>query len=307
MITSKSAFTLIEMIIVIVVVGILAIFGTNIYITTYENYTMSSTVNKMQNHTELALAQIKNRLQYRIKESVIAFDPTGTALGTNGYVSLEQAGSDYSVLEWVGYDIDSFLGGDNNTTPDWNGFVDVAASKAAGIVTSPGSNFLRASNSIARLSNGVVNFPIMGAPSVIITFANDVPSARSFNWENGGTLANEVHPVSVASATTLNRTGGWVGQTVVEQYELSWTAYALVPNDPTTGDLSLYYNYRPWDGDTYQDVGVSHSLLAQHVSAFRFRQDGTAMQVQLCLDDDNITQKLSGQEGFAFCKEITIF
>lgn len=305
----KSAFTLIELVIVIVVIGILSVFGTNIYIQTYETYIMSSTINKMQNNTELALAQIKNRLTYRVKESVIAYDPTGTAAGTNFYVSLAQAGSDYSVLEWVGYDLDSYLGGDNNTSPDWSGFADVAGSLAIGTqVSTPGSNVTRLRNSIRRLSDNTVDINVAGAPSAAIFFIDQVPSASGFNWQNGGTLTN-VFPIFRFNNTQFNTSaaGGWSGTRIAEQYQLSWTAYALVPNDPNQGDLSLYYNYRPWDGDTYRDAGVSRSLIAENVSAFRFRQDGTAMQVQLCLDDNNITGQLSGDKGFAFCKEITIF
>jgi len=303
MVFKKQAFTLIEMIFVIIIIGILSIFGTNMYISTYETYLKSSTLNKIQNQTEIALAQIKNRLQYRIKSSAIAFDPSSTALGASFYVPLGQADVNYSVLEWVGYDIDSFLGGDNNVNPDWSGFCDIDASTAAGTFTSPGSRFDRAANSIGRMSNGTVNLAVAGANNPAVIFINDVPSARSFGWENNLTTLSNVHPVASTGLTTFATAGGWPGKTVVEQYKLSWTAYALAPEGR---NLFLYYNYRPWDGGIY-DVNGSKSLLAENVTAFRFRQDGTALQIQLCVDDNNLTRNLYGEEGFAFCKEITIF
>lgn len=303
----KSAFTLIEMIIVITAVGILSVFGSNIYFNTYENYLMTSSINKIQNRTELALEQIKNRLQNRIKNSVIAYDYNGTAPGLDGYVPLSQAGIEYDVLEWVGYDYDSYLGGNSVTSPDWSGFVDIDNSVALGRVESPGSNFTNLAASISRLSDSRVNFNTTAAPNVIITFFDQPGGARDFGWQNAGTVNNEVHPVARFSNTQLSRAGGWSGQLIKEQYQLSWTAYALVPDKPNKGDLTLYYNYQPWNGETYRDAGVESSLLAENISAFRFRQDGTAMQVQLCLDDNNLTRNLTGREGFAFCKEITIF
>lgn len=303
----KKAFTLIELIIVISAVGILAVFGSNIYFQTYENYLMSSTINKMQNQSELVLAQIKNRLQNRIKDSVIAYDPTGTAPGLNGYVSLAQAGTAYSVLEWVGYDYDSMLGGNGTTDLDWSGFVDITNSISTGNVISPGSDFTSLAASVLRLSDSKVDLTTSTAPFPIITFIDNLPGATAFKWQNAGSLANEVHRVSLASSTALNRNGGWSSQSIAEQYQFSWTAYALVPNKPNPGDLTLYYNYRPWDNETYRDASTSSALLAEDITAFRFRQDGTAMQIQLCLGDNNLTQNLTGQEGFAFCKEITIF
>lgn len=297
---NSSAFTLIELIIVIVVIGILAVFGTNIYLDTYETYTMSSRTNKMQNETELALAQINNRLQNRIKESVIAYDPI-----TTNFVSLQLGGVQYEVLEWVGYDIDSFLGGNNNTSTDWSGFADLTASGANNVLRSPGSNFTNLQASVSRLSNGVVNLNSIAAPNSIVTFIQDIPSSSSFGWH--GAATTNIHPVVRINNTDLNTTGGWVGvgKRMVEQYYYSWTAYALVPNVPNQGDLSLYYNFRPWNGDTY--LNGQRATIAENVSAFRFRQDGTAIQLQLCLDDSDLSQALDDNGGFAFCKEITIF
>jgi len=61
--------------------------------------------------------------------------------------------------------------------------------------------------------------------------------------------------------------------------------YAIVPQG--SGDdfnLTLYYNYQPWENETYHD-GKS-TLLIEHVSTFRFTQIGETIRLKLCIHDD---------------------
>ena len=67
------------------------------------------------------------------------------------------------------------------------------------------------------------------------------------------------------------------------------------------GNLTLYYNYRPWEGDTYLDG--SSSVIMQDVDTFQFKAVGDLLKVQLCVKDGNI----SSDGGYSICKEKTLF
>ncbi len=79
----RKAFTMIELIFVIVVIGIIAKFGVEFLIQAYNGYTFSVVQNKLQTQTETALEQITNRLQYRIKSSIIVRDNDNNNSVTN--------------------------------------------------------------------------------------------------------------------------------------------------------------------------------------------------------------------------------
>ena len=51
----KKAFTMIELVFVIVIMGIIASIGTDIILNLYDNYIKTRSINKLQAQTELAL------------------------------------------------------------------------------------------------------------------------------------------------------------------------------------------------------------------------------------------------------------
>jgi len=125
------------MIFVIVIMGILAKFGSEIFRNVYQNYINSTANNELQIETELVLQQIGNRLQYRIKDSVIARRSDGTFTAMNAVND-----ANHTTFEWIGYDIDGWLGDDTNTTPTWSGFIDVSDPTATTtLLVSPASDF----------------------------------------------------------------------------------------------------------------------------------------------------------------------
>ncbi|MCK9258063.1 MAG: prepilin-type N-terminal cleavage/methylation domain-containing protein, partial [Sulfurospirillaceae bacterium] len=73
----KSGFTMVELVMVIIVLGIVASIGADIISNLYTNYLRTRAVNRLQTQTEIALEQIAKRLQYRIKDSVIARNNAG--------------------------------------------------------------------------------------------------------------------------------------------------------------------------------------------------------------------------------------
>lgn len=74
-------------------------------------------------------------------------------------------------------------------------------------------------------------------------------------------------------------------------------------NSNNDGNLTLYYNYRPWKGQKWSDTNTSHALIMQDVDTFQYKAVGDLIKVQLCVKDGNI----SSDGGYSVCKEKTIF
>ena len=102
----RTAFTMIELVMVIVVLGIVASIGAEIVAKLYGNYLRTRAINQLQSQTEITLEQIAKRFQYRIKDSVRSID----ADGVRANVALPSADADYEIVEWIGISNESFLG-----------------------------------------------------------------------------------------------------------------------------------------------------------------------------------------------------
>ena len=111
--TKRSAFTMIELIFVIVVMGILAKFGVELLKRTTEGYVRSMHYNDLQTKSANAIQTLANRLSYRIKDSI-----RSTTIGA-------------TTVTWVGMDIDGWLAN------RWSGIIDVDSSSLSSLV-SPG-------------------------------------------------------------------------------------------------------------------------------------------------------------------------
>ena len=72
-------------------------------------------------------------------------------------------------------------------------------------------------------------------------------------------------------------------------------------NSNNDGNLTLYYNYQPWNGQKYTE-GQS-AVIMQDVDTFQFQAVGDLIKVQLCVRDANISR----DGGYSICKEKTIY
>ena len=63
----KRGFTLIELVFVIVVLGIISMFGADLYTKIYKSYVHVRAVNQLEARTQNAMMLITNRLEDRIK------------------------------------------------------------------------------------------------------------------------------------------------------------------------------------------------------------------------------------------------
>ena len=302
----KRGFTLIELVFVIAIVGFLGTILSQIFASIYSNYYESKVQNELEQKTQVALDQIVRRLSFRIKPSVIisqggAFASVESAPATPG---------NYAV-EWIAYDNDSFRGmataaSPGYTMPGWSGFIDLNAITDGITLSSPGSDFTNiATPIISSETNGSVNLSLDAAGAAII-FPDAPGTVNDYGWY--GTVPALVHPVYAPTATTLRSTTvsgrnfQGVNNEVYENYKLVVTAYALDYNN-TNNNLTLYSNYRPWNGETYAQNGTAN-LLLEDVSTFRFLQVGDIIKVQLCVQTPAV---FDANSSYSICKEKAVY
>jgi prepilin-type N-terminal cleavage/methylation domain-containing protein len=297
----RYAFTMLELIFVIVIMGIVAKFGSEFLAQAYKNYIYSSVNNSLQEKGEMAVNTIAARLQYRIKDSVIARNISDPTDFTNfkSLSSVEDTDNNYSILEWVGYDIDGFRG---TTSPYWSGVIDLYHSDSnASQLISPETNTTAIDELIQVLSyeNSDIN------DSALYFIGSDNNIKTGYGWDGNLTDINAqkgvMHPIKAHDTNIsifVNGTdNNFSGIDVYEYYQLAWSAYAIELN-ATSEDLTLYYDYQPWKGDTYKDA--KSSLIMQNVSTFRFMAAGSLMKIQVCVKTDLV-------EDYSLCKEKTVF
>jgi len=315
----KKAFTMLELVMVIAILGVVTSIGSTIIADVYENYILQRAMHNSSLKTELAAQQISNLLSYRIQGTTLARDPDD--LSDNSLVMLNTTAADttHSLLEWIAVDGDGFSA---NTPPPWNGFCDVAASSQTNIIT-PGSQLTKADTIISNLSNAKV--ALSGADNAAIFFRDSLyalnsaaPSQLSYNAlaYNGepaclGMVSSDTSctsTVTQSNDTTLAFSGAASGTTdkvISEHYKLSWTAYAIRPVAKENGlfDLVLYYNYQPWNGNNLSDGWdeISHSTIVTDVSVFKFAESGNTFRFKICAQEN-----IGEQHNITICKEKAI-
>lgn len=307
----RFAFTLVELVFVVVIMGLVSKFGIEFLARAYESFIASSINNSLQSQTSLVVETIAARLQYRIKDSIIARNPTN---GTFDALASSTLGTDATVLEWIGYDIDGFYGGDDNSSwssPLWSGIIDLYhPSTTASTLFSPETNTTKIDAMIGVLSDG--GSGINNAALYFIGSNSDIRAG--YGWYNSANTHNSLttqnatmHPINIGATETQfiskpSTAANFSGTDLYEYYQLAWSAYAIAQEGT---DLWLYYDYQPWNGDTYKfkSDGITptkKTLLMQNVDTFRFRAIGSVVKIQVCVNQNIV-------KGYSLCKEKTIF
>ena len=288
----RRAFSMIELIFVIVIMGIIAQFGTEFLAEAYKSFIFSKVNNRLQSNSATAVEFIASRLQYRIKDSVIA------RKDASDFKALEDANSSYTIIEWVSSDAEGFRGLSQSY---WSGIIDVGNSDAnSSLLISPETNTTSMNQLIEKLSYGDSDIN-----SSAIYFIGSDSDINGYGWD-GNALTDQsdvMHPIKTGDNINqfVPRKGGTTDTNsfkdvnIYEYYKFAWTANALVVEN---NNLIFYYDYQPWNGDEYSD-GKS-AIIVQNVSTFRAMAIGSVMKIQLCVKSTLI-------EEYSLCKEKTIF
>jgi prepilin-type N-terminal cleavage/methylation domain-containing protein len=293
----KKAFTLLELIFVIVILGVVSSIGSSVIVQVYESYIIQKATHNASIKTELAINQLANRLAYRINRSLVAREPA-----TDNILTLQQITTttlnkdDYTAFEWIGYDNDGFSA---TNPPGWSGFADLNASSFA-TISSTGSDFTTESTVLGNLG--------IASPAIVF-MANryDDNSTEGYTAQCLHDITGNgcIFPVTLAGTTmTFTGVGKRVSGNMVysEFYQLAGSAYIVVPENPHTilgtnvWDLMLYSQYQPWDGERY-DSTTGH-LIAKNVSVFRFKEEANSLRIKICS-----IEQISDVDKISLCKE----
>ncbi|NOR57289.1 MAG: prepilin-type N-terminal cleavage/methylation domain-containing protein [Sulfurimonas sp.] len=323
---NRKAFTMLELIFVIVIMGIIGKFGVEFLAQAYNNFIFSSTNNRLQANSATAVEFISTRLQNRIKASTIARETNATIVPQFTRLS-DYFNQTAPIIEWVGADIDGFRGNSNggvgvDNLPNWSGIIDLNSTISNQTqLFSPATDTGRINTLIQILSD--TNSSISDAA---IYFVDPDSLDSNWGWDANVTRfttqvgvpgsENAIHPINSTfdlrtflPVTSNSATGNtFSGVTAFEYYQLAWTAYAVgISNWDTTtntGTLTLWYDYQPWKGDTYlqklDGTPTKSSIIMENVSSFRFIAIESLIKIQVCVKSDLV-------EEYSVCKEKTVF
>jgi len=274
---------MLELIFVIVILGIVASIGSQIIVQVYESYITQRALHRSSIKTGLAATQLANRLAYSIPGTIIGRQDDNITF--RAVENIPIGSTLYRTLEWISADADSF-GAVTATThlgrrPAWSGYCDVNAS-TINTLSTPGSGLSKLNaiiNNLSPTAKGIDNTAIL-FPSTYTT--------HTVGFTGTGSTANDIHTVSGNTGDETFTFDANLSGTIKEHYKLAWTAYAIKPINPhvmkgatgTVHDLQLWYDYQPWDGESYSD-GKS-VILIRNVSVFRFTGSGNTIRFKIC-------------------------
>jgi len=323
----RKAFSLIEVIFALVILGVISSIGSSIIVQVFESYISQKAFYKANIKTELVATQIVNRLTYAISTSTISkvTDRNGTwvhsvpTIKDTDWIQLKDllfGHSEFRSIEWIGYDNDSFSA---TNIPGWSGVGNYNTSTRDKLDT-PGSNLTLSRDIIYNLSNTEVDMNTNSLNSVAVIFNqkyNYYTGIKNYSPLCMGLMnyplipvadqnSSCIFPVQRNSDTQLDFLRVNEPKIITERYKLAWSAYALVPEDPDGDDLwdlFLYSNYQPWNGEDYETHGTK-KLLMHNVSVFKFTKDGGIIKFKLCASEDiGETNSTGGAMPISTCKE----
>ncbi len=300
----RNGFSMIELILVMVVLGIVASISSTLIAKVYESYIIQRAMYRASVSTELVATQLVNRLTYAIGSSIIAREP-----GTNNIDSIQDlpGGTALSALEWIGYDNDSFSA---TTTPGWSSYCDVNRSTKT-LIQTPGS-ILTGSATIGSATSIIGYLGAVGAKGSTINTGAIIFSGGEYSttklydpscmgYTGVSTCISRISSVGATSITIADNNA----KILTDRYKLAWSAYAVVPEnlnaDRGTYDLVLYSNYQPWENEGY--VNGDKNLLATNVTQFKFFGQGSTLRFKICIREEIGLSNADANDNLGICKE----
>ena len=323
----RNAFTMIELIFVIIILGIVSSIGSEIIANVYKNYILQRATHRASLKTELAAQQISNLLAHRIPGTAIMRDPSNLAnINGSTYVNdpTNQHDFKHTVLEWIGSADDSFSA---SNPPPWSGFCDVNASNQSKIIT-PGSKLNNFTTIMNNLGNSSASKPIIFFRHFL--YSKDSSTGTTLHYNALPKLGEPaclgmvsgdktcISPVDITDDTTLtfNGAGSATKKVIAEHYKLAWTAYAIAPyksdnsgfctpgDFTNTGevhcDLKLLYNYQPWENERLDNsiANIPKATLVRNVTVFKVAESDPILRFKLCAQEN-----IGEDYNISICKE----
>jgi type II secretory pathway pseudopilin PulG len=312
----KAAYTLIEMIMAIVVMGAIGGIISTLLGNIYQNYATQKQIAQLELKSIQVLSQLQNYFERSIPNSILLHNGTidsGTGdldvYDETNYIALTDISfgqgnlSANKTLLWLDIDKENVQGDGPN--PNYNQWLDISASTNADLETKDSN--LDKIEEIQKNIFGASNV----TPAIYFIYGNQQgsPYQKFYNDDTSvPTESTAIFPVDTSTITantlSLARTPAEIG----ELFYVSGTGYALSMNGKT---LSLIYNWQPWvvnvdKGETFLD-GTS-KILIENVESFDFWVENNVFRIKICITSDLVTgEDETGATTYAnICKERAI-
>jgi len=341
----RKSFSLIELIIVLVIMGIVSTIAIEILVKVYKGYAISKASTKLAYKTDLVLNEIAAKLQNRVKASVIADECNASnndCINGNikSFISVSNIdpanASKYPVIEWLNIDLYSKRGEwDSNLkrlVPGWSGFVDLKKTENNDNSLTGDYNITIPYSKLSFIQDIEGNFTeAWGVSGYENVFENNLsvllfsgPSGRgdfndinhSYGWwktKYSDNKAQKIFAIVSIIDSSLENTKIRIkaidddnNSNVYEGFFILNGASALVPaynSDTNDYNITFITNYFPWKNQDYTDG--NKTILATHVTQFKFKEEGGLMNIYICLQDPSV--KIDENENLTICKEKVIF
>ncbi|MDP1784239.1 MAG: type II secretion system protein [Sulfuricurvum sp.] len=278
-IKSRNAFTMIELLFVIVILGIVGGLVLETIRQYYENIYRTQEYTKRVAQADQVLDQLSKYFENAISSSIVNLDRGGAANGCYGPPTSGDA-NDYTIA-LLAPDIDSLYGTSGNR-PGWSEDTLLMSNNE---LNASDADYTMANTVITALGSTLRNSAVYNAGS-----ANVAACAR-FNWDDAGgyegfhklnVAANPISSTRIQLNTDNNATDG-------KQKYLLRTGYAFRVLD--NGDFTMYTNFRPWLGERYT-AAAKINLLAQNVAHFYADYDTSDFMANANLNDRGLVWRL---------------
>ena len=249
----KRAFSLIEMIIAIIVGAIVISVIIQIYSALHNNYLKTSSIARLESISINTMLIIENYLHQSIKESISIRD--------NNQILPLQSSSNQNEFIWLNQSIESRQ--NSNSKFNWSGFVDINSiniSQDAITLLSPLSNY-NAESKDAILNN--------------LKFSNE---DMRVIFKGDDNIYQNLYQISNSNGENLVIKRENKSIFISEIYYLSHNLISLKLENNT---LRLN-EFSP----NNLNSPIRSNILAQNVSSFNIRQNGSNIIFRLCIFDD---------------------
>lgn len=297
----KKAFTLIELIVVIVIMGILASIGADIFTNMYKNYIQISNIHDLEAKTKNVSEMVAKRFEYSIRESVAATqkNPSSNNINTMDIISIDDlndSSDDPNIgLVWFSRDYDM----EKDLTR---------------------SNFMRYSaDGKVHVPDGAVKSSDRGyifiIPDTINQYADFATFYKDIKTDNS--LQTAVIDInSTGTVIDLNTTGNPFLTSNVSKFYLSDTIHrinTINPTNPTDARGNAYLNWSGLPLTTYDlalfscdssGANCTNTVIEKDISSFRFRRVGRgSLIIKICMVDKVLDYESGGNKYlYEICK-----
>lgn len=281
-IKKRNAFTMIELLFVIVILGIVGGLALEVVRQYYENIYRTQEYTKRVAQADQILDQVSKYFENAISSSIVNLDHVeneGICYGPPVSGDLND-----STIAFVAPDSDSMRGTSGNR-PGWS--EDTLLLPGNRLIASD-ANFTMAGNIIHVLDpNSLAN---LTNSAVYDSDSVDVGACVRFGLNGGLTGSAGYHTITASNETNLtlntdnNATDG-------KRKYLLRTGYAF--RVLSNGDFTMYTNFRPWANQRYNTAANrKENILAQNVAHFYADYDATDFMNNTNLNDRGLVWRL---------------